>query len=821
MARRSAVTVVGAVCLTGAVLGLAGPAPSGSVRLVWERDGCRVRTSRYTLVLDMTDPPLFRLFAADGTRELLSFGGLWLEERWRFYSDRGGGPRAHLHVLRQGPYLVEMHVECMTPVDEASAAWRGAAELSFYCHEDRVYLVASWLWPDKKWVNRGCYVYPVDYVFQLQPPSPGAVRGPLRIDAGGFDMLLTKDVQLQFSQGVAVAATGGLALAFSATVPETCSLVGLPRHVIRFQVQPQEDFQPGGVCEAGGVVIVAPDSRAARRMLAEEARPLPREAFEMQMGEANGYDPARGVYVITAQTSGTPDPPRGYRAGARFRIRNDGRPRRIVIDQRDPWGGISAGVLRDADGQPLPIVPQFGLNFPELHQEAGEPGWAFMTYPVQLSPNETRGIHAEHLYHALTDREVIYLNSLENIGDFPLLQTTVGRCEAHTLTAGRSAPQAAFEPPAEIRVNDFRRIYSQVVVRSVSAILPTFFSFWDDKGSYHGLLPGEVTFHETGPFLAEYAIGAYLESMRDGRHQTLGTGTLRVWQAPHSDMTRIFTELSLEITRDIQLDAQRRAPLFFLRHHAFNPMAFMKYAYLAPDGSIKEGDLSYTRTIVHNGAPLGEFPFACLFRASNPIDQGIACSDITGNPGFVLLDWDVRIGQRPIRPALYVFCTGAGDTEAGDYARDLAIVPAERLSVLPAGSKIHYRAVQMVFGDNSTGPEVMAAERQRWALQPLGVSAAVGKVVSCDPPEVRAENGRAQIEVFGGTDWVPLRVSGMVPSRRLQVLQEDADGRREIGAGAPGEPWYSAWPDASGGYGFTFLVKMPQAGHVRLYISQD
>lgn len=68
--------MAGTVCLAGTVLGLAGPAPSGSVRLACRHNGCWVRTSRYVLRFDIFDPPLFRLFAPDGTRELLSFGGL-------------------------------------------------------------------------------------------------------------------------------------------------------------------------------------------------------------------------------------------------------------------------------------------------------------------------------------------------------------------------------------------------------------------------------------------------------------------------------------------------------------------------------------------------------------------------------------------------------------------------------------------------------------------------------------------------------------------------------------------------------------------------
>jgi hypothetical protein len=561
-----------------------------------------------------------------------------------------------------------------------------------------------------------------------------------------------------------------------------------------------------------------------REALAGEADPLPASAFEMKMGQHLGFDPARGVYALTAQTSGTPDPPRGLRAGTRFVVHNSApaspqaRARRILVDQRDPWGGIGGGIIRDGNGEPLPVLVQFGLNYPEMHAEAKEPGWATLTYPLTLGADETREIIGEHLYRALSDREIIYLNSLENIGAPLLLQTTVGRGEAHTLTTGPYP--GPLTPGNELRLNDFRRIYSQEQVRSVSAILPTFFGYWDAEGQYQGLHAGFVDFRQTSPFLAEYETQA-------ATLDRAVTGALRVWQAAQSDMDRVFTEVSLKVNRDIPLDAKRPAPLFFLRHHAFNPMAFMKYAITQADGSPREGDLTYARTIVANGDPLGKLPFGCLYRASNGLDQGKPCSDITGNPGFVLLEWEVQCGGKAVLPGAYAFCTGAEDKEDGAYARDLAVVPAQRMTLLPRGSTIHYRAVQMVWGDNSSDWRVMQQERERWALNPLRAQASVGTVVSSDPPEVRATAGRIVAQVTGGTDWIPVKVQGLQAGfaagagRALHVRQTDAGGTRELGPGAPGEAWYNAWPDAAGKCGFTFLVRTPESGgEVKLEVWQ-
>jgi len=740
--------------------------------------GCTVQTDVYRLVVDVQQEPMVRWLDARGKRELATVVGPWLGEDGRTYATASGDPRPHFHPLRSGPYLVELHIEQIV-LRDGEEGWPGLAELSLFCHEDRVFVTAAFIRPEGEWVNRGMYVYPVPKGRQACPE----VR-PWRY-------------------GVRVNIPGGVGV--RTTFPEGSQQAVDGHTVSQYVANDGAAWQPNqahevGVCLARSLSCHTPGGTPA-------FEPPPDDRWEMQMGEALGYDPAAGVFRIRAQTSGTPEPPRGLRAGAHYIVRNDDRPRRFLIDQRDPWGGISGGLLRDGSGLPLPTLVQFGLNFPELNRQAGEPGWATLTYPVELKPNETREIRAEHLYHGLADRECMYLTSLDNIGDPLLLQTTVGRSESHTLTTGPYPGERT--PGNELRVNDFRRIYSQIVKRSVSAILPTFLGYHDDQERYQGLMPGFVTFRETGPFLTEYTVEA---ATSDGAV----SGSLRVWQAPHADMTRIFTEVSLRVKRSVRLSASREAPLFFVRHHAFNPMAFMRYAFTAGDETTKAGDLSYACTVVENGALMGEQPFGCLYRASNGIDDGLPCSDITGNPGFVVLAWDVTIGGRAVKPGAYVFCTGADDPD-GAYARDIAVVPAKPIRELPAGSRIHYRAVQMVYGDNASDYAPMERERQRWRLAPLSVEATTGKVVSTDPPEIRAAHGRVEAEIAGGTDWVPVRLRGFDSSKPLHVLQKDSPGERALGPGAPDEPWYSAWPTGGRGCGFTLLLCTdPGGGPVRI-----
>ena len=115
----------------------------------------------------------------------------------------------------------------------------------------------------------------------------------------------------------------------------------------------------------------------------------------------------------------------------------------------------------------------------------------------------------------------------------------------------------------------------------------------------------------------------------------------------------------------------------------------------------------------------------------------------------------------------------------------------------------------------------MEQERRRWALRPLTLRALAGEVISSDPPEAAAKDGRATLEISGGTDWVPLRVRGLDPTRPLHVRQIDTNGARELGPGAPGEPWCNAWPTDEPGCGFTFLIKASGDGEpIRLQVWQ-
>lgn len=777
------------VWLLAAAFGLACRAHA-QVVLSNSAGACSITTSQYQLQVDTTSRNLISLRGADGGALLRGVAVILTLGQHRF--EWAGAPPPHLHTLRAGPHLVELCLENVVLTD-AGETWPGLAELRLTCHESKLYLHARCLLPVGDWVNAGRFVYQRP---QGHPPaqvcSPTDARVILRVGQPGVG-----------GDGATIFGPGPC-LAVVPTLPRNQALSpsavgGDPALVVPIGDLP---WSPGDVREAACVLLVAPDRSQVALALDVETHPLAREAFQMTTGECQGWDPRTGLYACRAQTSPTPEPPRGFRAGTAFSVRNDDRRRTILVDSFDPWGGICGGIVRDGQGWPVPVRIQFGLNFPELATEAGEPGWATLTFPLALAPGQQRSLEVEHLYGGAMDHDLLMLTSLENIGGPLLMQATVSRVESFTVSTG-----------GELAVNDFRRHYRDLKVRSVSAILPTFFGYYDEADRYHGLTPGEVQVKEAGPMLAELTIVCRSD---DGRV----AGEVRLWEVPCSDRTRLFAEVALQIKEDVQLSAKRPAALFLLRHHAFNPLAYRRFAAWVAPGEPRVGDLNYAPQVAADGVALAQHSFGLLYQASNPIDQGIPCSDIAGNPGWVLLDAEAQVSGKPLALGLYAFATGANDAANGDYARDLAVVPAARLDALPAGSIIKYRALQLVFGDSRSDYRPMMAERQAWAVNPLRVEVTKGELVSSDPPQVTAVRDAAQFSISGGTDWMAVRVGGF--SRVGQLVVLTATG---LAKGAPmshareGEPWYVAWPDG-GLVGYTFLVKLPGDGsRLRLHVS--
>jgi hypothetical protein len=697
-------------------------------------DGFSVTAPKYEFKYDLARPSILDLFLTSGGKT---------------YRSSLSPKPAKVHPIRIGRYLTELQVENIALASSDGEEWPGLGEITFYCHADRVYVRARLICNDKEWVKGDLTAYQAYEGHRDCPETEATATGVLM--TGTFQVLIP--ARKEVSADVA------------------------------FEVG---KWQRGSVHEA--CFILYPGSRKeAEKALDEELNPLPASAFQMTRGKVVGYSPTKGVYEMIAKDTSTPEPPRDFYGGCTFTVQNDGHHRRILIEQLNDWGGLRGAVIRDGEGDPLPIRPQICINFPELGRH-GEPDWAFVIYPLDLKPGEEKMITADHLYLGYGKNDQIMLASLENVGNPVLMQTSVATVESHTMTTGLyfGNPDA---PHNDLRLNDFRKYKGEYGGnRSVSAVLPSFFRYLDSSGKWHKVVPEHTDIAFEGPVFVDYTSTGRTD---DGKVKV----TVRTIQMPHDDMTRVFNYVTVDFLEDVSVEPSRKSNMRFAQQYTFNPMVFLKYAYTAEDGSVRTGDLDLSGEIKEDGTPLGKKPFVTAYYAPNGLENGIPCSDITGNPGFVLMDWKGQVNGKPVEPGLYVF-TAKALADGGDYSRDLAVVPAEQISEIKAGSKIEYTVENFVFGDVKSDYTIPAREREAFGLHPP----------ESLPVMFRAKVGKADFTLTGGVNKMAVRVDGFTSPAPIKLEEWADDQFVPVDRGVHGNDWYQCH-QAGTGFGFIFLAE--------------
>lgn len=718
----------------------------------YQADGFSVTAPKYEFRYDLSKPSLasFKQGKA-GMYLFLTSGG-------KTYRSSLSPKPAKVHPIRIGRYLTELHVENIVLAASDGEEWPGLGEIAFYCHADRVYVRARLISNGKEWIADDMVAYQA-YVGHRDCPD-------MEVQVAGLSMKGSLQVLIPDRKEVWAADD------------------------VLFETG---NWQKGSVHEAC-FILYSGSRKEALKALDEDLNPLPASAFRMTRGKIIGYNPHKGVYELIAKDTSTPEPLRGFYGGCTFTIENDNRRRRILIEQLNNWGGLRGAIIRDGSGDPLPIRPQICINFPELGRH-GEPDWGFVIYPLNLKPREKKMLTADHLYLGYGKNDQIMLAPLENVGSPVLMQTSVAVCESHTMTTGLyfDHPDA---PHNDLRLNDFRSYKGDYGGnRSVSAVLPSFFRYLDSSGKWHKVVPEHTDIAFEGPVFVDYTSTGRTD---DGKVKV----TVRTIQMPHNDMTRVFSYVTVDFLKDVSVHSSRKSNIRFAQQYTFNPMVFLKYAYTAEDGSVKTGDLDLSGEIKEDSTPLGRKPFICSYYAPNGLEHGIPCSDITGNPGFVLMDWKARINAKSVRPGLYVF-TSKAIADGGDYSRDIAVVPVEQVSEIKAGSKIAYAVENFVFGDVKSDYSVPAQEREAFGTKPPRVEVKVGRKVSDFPVVIRASGGTADFTLTGGENKLAVRVDGFGSPAPIRLYEWAGD---QFVRADQGNDWYQCH-EAGSGFGFIFLAE--------------
>jgi len=498
-----------------------------------------VKTTHYKAVIDLGSGSISEIRIA-GEEEgswgsnLLGTGGISLsvDSATETYSstNRSSG-FAHAHVTRRGPYLVEVYVENILLADSGGTTWDGVGEYTLWFQKDRIGLRAAairsfdssgYICRDPIYLGYTC-CYPLAIV---STPGNGQQVVALGLDgdvsAGNYTLL----------DGVSVWGSDDLL----AAMPENATgEYSYTPSASGFSYDRTPTPSDEGV-QTMGVVFLLDGSQASLEARLSE-QPLGGERFSATVGRTKGYKFLKGIYDIRGDyiEGGST---RGESGGAKFSIQNDLAQRTILIDQRAS-GWLRGALVRDGDGKPLSTFVQQNLNFPELMgygQGYGEDGWGFLTYLVDLEPGETRSLHGEELYLGYGEEDQISLCWLENIGNPPLIQTSVAAVESHTVQIGEQD---------DLLFNDFRIYHGQWGLRSVTCVCPKFFRYRDNLGVWHSLKATSVQFLKIGPLLSDYTVTA---KTANGKVEA----DLRLWQWA-SERTRVFAQAEIRVLEDLQL----------------------------------------------------------------------------------------------------------------------------------------------------------------------------------------------------------------------------------------------------------------------------
>ncbi|NCO42749.1 MAG: hypothetical protein COY42_05900 [Armatimonadetes bacterium CG_4_10_14_0_8_um_filter_66_14] len=99
-------------------------------------DRCRIASELFQVEVEASKDAMVRALEGEGEQEFCSVAEVWLVQGGKRFTSRGTVPRPHLHSLRSGPHLVELHLENLVLTSDGET-WPGLGELGLFCHQAR------------------------------------------------------------------------------------------------------------------------------------------------------------------------------------------------------------------------------------------------------------------------------------------------------------------------------------------------------------------------------------------------------------------------------------------------------------------------------------------------------------------------------------------------------------------------------------------------------------------------------------------------------------------------------------------------------------
>lgn len=710
-----------------------------------------------------------------------------------FETSRAATP-ARINIFRHGPHYQDVHVFDLVPTAAGGATLPVRGEVVFHAYPDRLFLevrlhtTATWDAASAvvRWhLGPGGWDEAVLGTRRL-PLGTSTRRGPRcadRLAVGGTD-------RPTFALIVAAGPTGApLALRGRATTLRLSHDLQLPR-------TPQ---RAGEVHEAACRLYLAEtgsDPAVLERVVAEEARPLGADAFEVGAGgRFCGYDARRGHYVL--EPTGTRD--RALHETLHFaahphdhdvlplRLTNDAQPRQIYVLHRDRrYGRLEAGVICDAAGQALPILVQGSKNFQGENEEPfydpGDATYAESYFPLALDPGESLALRSYHARQNWGAHPLKQVSSLQ--AWMPYYQMSVGVTETTCYVPFR------FGGPGGIWIADLRGISGQAWTSEPQYDNVGGHRFFHYRHDGHERDPRYLRsdFRLTGPNMCWWG----MDHVTEGGEARV---RLEVFEMPQTDETRDFATLRVDFDQALHIaDGARDLQLVSI-DTTTQSLRYAAIGYSGHGGTLREASLQPEATLPQGVILDDPHPWVALYRCRP--DSGQA-----GNNAIVVRHWMAQASGLPL-PHLAVWA----EWLTGGNLRLAVTLPPGPVTFAP-GDFIELALLILPYGGRGSGPETPLREQVRYGSAAPSATARAGQVLAHFPTRVRVDDAQhADITVCGGYGVIPLLFEGFTRHAPPTVeCSEDGTRWRPLVMTAGGPEGHHCFRTTDDRFGFVFLL---------------
>lgn len=771
----------------------------------------RIMGSHYTAFIDTKAPQsLLQVVSAAGD-PVYDMGDISLMQDGKKYTSDFVKFPPRMHILRNGSYFNEVHIQNIVLVHADNDYWPGLVEYTITFYDDRIYHLVTYIANNEEVV-----------LTPITGADNGVGRRGYEAREGFYSCPEVNPALAYFSLSYG-AASSNVENTREAIYEEELNMVSLPTYPEGLPVQSLtggvltvEDndismpWVPGSRHQIG-LMTAFGEPQYLGNLVHIERNPL--TANEIESEYFVGYNPRNGLYQfndrVVLNRAGTKRYP--------IVFRNIPDNRRIFIEHETP-GNVSAGIYCDQQMNPLPIHVQNSLNFPNLVGESNvrETGNSTRIIPLQLNAGSQQDIvlllYGSHFDSADPQkRATTWLNTLSQGEGCPILQTSIRNQETTTFRFDESIYMTDFRP------HYYNRMYTdgdgnEVLAPSAHSATNHFISYYDIDNNHISLTANSIRMMHGGPFFNEYEVSVETEDQKM-------KGVLRVAIPGTSDHNRVLYALDVEVLEEVSLsEGQLRFLKFFRLRRPGPPVNYVYYAFIQPDGHVSIGEFPRNADLIlEQTAELAKNGFMAMYYV--PGGPG-ASNQRAGNPMFVMQDWDVTINGQEVIPGAYAYSEFV-DNIQDRGSRAVAIKPLERITTIGKGSRIRYRTLVFTGGDHTWDIADILGEYDLWKTG-FQIHTTKGADNQAYFPHLVAQNNQLQAVIQGGKDWLPVKVSNLEPGTLVSAMVTTKGGDvLDLSSGMPDGIWYTAWNDMEDKKGISFTIPTMDNEPVTLFVNID